>query len=53
MRNRFIQSVKKPFWGFSKRTYVLSMISHFPYKSCIDVYGWALSSMVGNPGLIQ
>ena len=27
------------------------MIGHFPYKSCMDVYGCALSSMVGNPGI--
>ena len=26
------------------------LTKHFPYKSCMDVHGCALSSMVGNPG---
>ena len=54
MRNRLLlfYSVKKLFWGFSKPTFVLRMISHFPCKSCMDGHGCALSSMVGNPGHI-
>ena len=36
-----------------KQMHVPRMIGHFPYKSCMDVYGCALSSMVGTPGILS
>ena len=50
MRNRFIINLirqKAILRVFEIKDFVLRMISHFLCKSCMDVYGCALSSMVG------
>ena len=54
MRNRFITNLnhqKVILRVFETNVCATRMVSHFPYKSCMDVYGCALSSMVGNTGV--